>query len=39
MEDEVMLAGSAGVRAIDMSSPPEARIGATYVAFAEGFRL
>jgi hypothetical protein len=39
MEDEVMLAGSAGVRAIDMSRPPEARTGAMYVAFEEGFRL
>jgi hypothetical protein len=34
-----MLAGSAGVSAIDMSSPPEARTGAMYVACAEGFRL
>jgi len=39
MEDEVMLAGSTGVSAIDMSSPPEASTGAMYGAFAEGFRL
>jgi hypothetical protein len=39
IEDEIMLAGSMGVRAVDMSSPPEARTGAMYVAFAEDSHL